>query len=35
MAYRPLYKATGRWVRPHAMCFEAVELWDEDDGRRA
>ena len=29
VVYRPLYNATGWWVRPHAMFFEAVEV----DGR--
>ena len=28
--YRPLYNATGLWVRPYAMFFEEIEL----DGRR-
>ena len=28
--YRPLYNASGLWVRPHAMFFESVEV----DGRR-
>ncbi|HVR48425.1 MAG TPA: DUF1653 domain-containing protein [Pseudorhodoferax sp.] len=27
--YRPLYNATGWWVRPHAMFVETVEI----DGR--
>ena len=26
VVYRPLYNATGWWVRPHAMFFEAVEV---------
>jgi len=26
VVYRPLYKATGWWVRPHAMFFETVEI---------
>jgi hypothetical protein len=30
VVYRPLYNATGWWVRPHAMFFESVEL----DGQR-
>jgi len=25
VVYRPLYNASGWWVRPHAMFFEAVE----------
>jgi len=29
VVYRPLYNATGWWVRPHAMFFEQVEV----DGR--
>jgi hypothetical protein len=29
VVYRPLYNATGLWVRPHAMFFESVEI----DGR--
>jgi hypothetical protein len=29
VVYRPLYNATGWWVRPHAMFFESVEV----DGR--
>ena len=29
VVYRPLYNATGLWVRPHAMFFEQVEV----DGR--
>jgi hypothetical protein len=24
--YRPLYNASGLWVRPHAMFFEDVEI---------
>jgi hypothetical protein len=28
--YRPLYNATGLWVRPHAMFFEDNEF----EGRR-
>ena len=24
--YRPLYNASGLWVRPHAMFFEAAEF---------
>jgi hypothetical protein len=24
VVYRPLYNATGLWVRPHAMFFESV-----------
>ena len=27
--YRPLYNASGLWVRPHAMFFESIEI----DGR--
>lgn len=30
VVYRPLYNATGWWVRPHAMFFEDVCV----DGRR-
>ena len=30
VVYRPLYNASGLWVRPHAMFFESVEV----DGRR-
>jgi len=30
VVYRPLYNASGLWVRPHAMFFEDVEM----DGRR-
>ena len=26
VVYRPLYNATGWWVRPHAMFFEAVDI---------
>jgi len=26
VVYRPLYNATGWWVRPHAMFFETVEI---------
>jgi hypothetical protein len=26
VVYRPLYNATGWWVRPHAMFFEVVEV---------
>lgn len=29
VVYRPLYGASGLWVRPHAMFFESVEI----DGR--
>lgn len=29
VVYRPLYNATGWWVRPHAMFFDAVLV----DGR--
>ena len=25
VVYRPLYNATGWWVRPHAMFFEEIE----------
>ena len=32
VVYRPLYNATGWWVRPHAMFFEAVNV---DGERRA
>lgn len=30
VVYRPLYNATGLWVRPHAMFFGTLEV----DGRR-
>jgi hypothetical protein len=30
VVYRPLYNATGLWVRPHAMFFEEIE----HEGRR-
>ena len=30
VVYRPLYNASGWWVRPHAMFFESVLV----DGRR-
>ena len=30
VVYRPLYNASGLWVRPHAMFFEDVEI----EGRR-
>lgn len=30
VVYRPLYDASGLWVRPHAMFFEEVEI----DGKR-
>ncbi len=26
VVYRPLYNATGWWVRPHAMFFETVRI---------
>jgi hypothetical protein len=26
VVYRPLYNASGLWVRPHAMFFEQVEF---------
>ena len=26
VVYRPLYNATGWWVRPHAMFFGSVEI---------
>lgn len=26
VVYRPLYNATGLWVRPHAMFFSDVEI---------
>jgi hypothetical protein len=26
VVYRPLYNATGWWVRPHAMFFETIEV---------
>ncbi len=26
VVYRPLYRDTGLWVRPHAMFFEKIEL---------
>ena len=31
VVYRPLYNATGLWVRPHAMFFEDVDV---DGGRQ-
>ena len=30
VVYRPLYNASGLWVRPHAMFFGEIEV----DGRR-
>jgi len=30
VVYRQLCKGTGYWVRPHAMCFEDVDI----DGQR-
>lgn len=43
VVYRPLYNATGWWVRPHAMFFGEVEIdgqvrrrfapWPADGGR--
>ena len=30
VVYRPLYNATGWWVRPHAMFFEMLDV----DGER-
>ena len=30
VVYRPLYNASGLWVRPHAMFFEDIEF----EGRR-
>jgi hypothetical protein len=33
VVYRPLYNATGWWVRPHAMFFEAVEMDGEPRAR--
>jgi len=30
VVYRPLYNASGLWVRPHAMFFEEIEI----DGKR-
>jgi hypothetical protein len=30
VVYRPLYNASGLWVRPHAMFFEEIEI----EGRR-
>jgi hypothetical protein len=30
VVYRPLYNASGLWVRPHAMFFEEIEF----EGRR-
>ena len=32
VVYRPLYNATGWWVRPHAMFFGTVDV---DGARRA
>jgi hypothetical protein len=26
VVYRPLYNASGLWVRPHAMFFETIEF---------
>jgi hypothetical protein len=26
VVYRPLYNASGLWVRPHAMFFEQIEI---------
>ena len=26
VVYRPLYNASGLWVRPHAMFFEEIEI---------
>ncbi|MEP7299354.1 MAG: DUF1653 domain-containing protein [Burkholderiales bacterium] len=26
VVYRPLYNATGWWVRPHAMFFETIDI---------
>ncbi len=26
VVYRPLYNASGLWVRPHAMFFETVQI---------
>jgi hypothetical protein len=26
VVYRPLYNASGWWVRPHAMFFESVDI---------
>jgi hypothetical protein len=26
VVYRPLYNATGLWVRPYAMFFESIEI---------
>jgi hypothetical protein len=26
VVYRPLYNATGLWVRPYAMFFESIEV---------
>ncbi len=26
VVYRPLYNASGLWVRPHAMFFETIEV---------
>jgi hypothetical protein len=31
--YRPLYNATGLWVRPHAMFFETVVVDGQVRGR--
>ena len=33
VVYRPLYNATGLWVRPHAMFFEIVEVDGERQAR--
>lgn len=29
VVYRPLYNATGLWVRPHAMFFESLDVQGE------
>ena len=35
VVYRPLYNATGWWVRPHAMFFEAVVIDNVEQPRFA
>jgi hypothetical protein len=35
VVYRPLYNATGLWVRPHAMFFGDIELQGQRQARFA
>ena len=35
VVYRPLYNATGWWVRPHAMFFERVTIDGTEQARFA